>query len=235
MSGHSKWSQIKHKKAATDAKRGVLFGKLARAITIAARGNPDPETNNRLHDEIGRARAANMPNESIARAIKRVTDKDAAALEDLQLEFIGPGNTALLVTAITDNGNRTIGELRALAAPLGGSPASPGAVTWMFTRTGVITVTVPPARSDEAQLAAIDAGASEVNYADGELTVLASPSVLSDVLASLPFPDATSRVSFVPTTLNPLTDSGDQQRLEGLIQALEDHEDTQNVVSNADY
>ena len=235
MSGHSKWSTIKHKKAATDAKRGVLFGKIARAITVAARDNPDPETNSRLKDEIARARAANMPNDNIERAIKRTTDKDAAALVDVQLELIGPGNTALLVSAITDNSNRTISELKKLAERLGGHMASPGAVSWMFARTGILSAPVPEDQSEDAQLTAIDAGADEVRYEDGELTVLASPERLRQVADALALPGAETSVSLVPTTVAPLTDTSDQQALERLVQGLDDHGDTQRVISNADY
>jgi len=235
MSGHSKWSQIKHKKAATDAKRGVLFGKFAQAITLAARENPDPEQNSRLKDEIARARAANMPNDSIERAIKRVAEKGASALTEIQLELLGPSGTAILVSAITDNSNRTINELRKVAEQLGGTMASPGAVSWMFERTGVLTGSVSAEDNEVVQLAAIDAGADEVRYEDGVLTVLAKPEYLTAVTDALALEDAESTVTLVPQTMHPLPETDNQQALERLVRALDDHDDTQRIVTNADY
>ena len=132
MSGHNRWSQIKHKKGTSDAKKGVVFGKLAKAISIAARDNPDPGTNLRLKGEIDRARAVNMPNENIDRAVERFADKSAAALIEVQLECIGPGGVAIVVSAITDNSNRTISELKQLIAQRGGKTVPPGSVMWMM-------------------------------------------------------------------------------------------------------
>jgi len=136
MSGHSKWSQIKHKKAIVDAKKGVVFGKLAKAISIAARGNPDPSTNLRLKGEIERARAANMPSDNIERAIRRVADKNASELSEVEVHLIGPGGVGIIVEAVTDNSNRTIMELKTLAAELGGRMAGQGTLSWMFRREG---------------------------------------------------------------------------------------------------
>lgn len=140
MSGHNKWAQIKHKKAITDAKKGVAFGKLARAITVAARGNPDPATNVRLKAEVDRARAANMPIDNIERAIRRISDKDSNTLSDLQLELIGPGSIAIIAKAITDSSNRTINEIKQLCSRMGARLVNPGSVSWMFTiSNGVYT------------------------------------------------------------------------------------------------
>lgn len=136
MSGHSKWSQIKHKKGAADAKKGIVFGKLARAITIAARGNPDPLQNLRLKAEIERARAANMPSDSIERAIRRVSEKESSSLEEILLQCIGPGGAAILIEAVTDNANRTILELKTLTTRLGGRMVGQGTLSWMFRRQG---------------------------------------------------------------------------------------------------
>lgn len=235
MSGHSKWSQIKHKKAVTDAKRGALFGKLARAITVAAKDNPDPETNNRLKDEITHARAANMPSDNIERALKRVSEKDAVALTELQMEFLGPGNVALIVTAITDSRNRTIGELKTIAARHGGSLAAPGSISWMFSRTGIITASLAEDLSDELQLRAIDAGATEVQYEQGALTILTAPEALSSVAQALSLPDAHLSVTLLPITPHPLPDLSDQRALEKLIDHLDEHEDTQTIITNAEY
>jgi len=136
MSGHNKWAQIKHKKALTDKKRSAEFGKLAQAITIAARDNPDPKTNLRLKGIIDKARSLNMPNENVERAIRRVSDRSAAALEEIIFEIIVPNNIACIVTAITDNRNRTLNELRTLAAGLNARVAESGSLLWMFKRTG---------------------------------------------------------------------------------------------------
>lgn len=177
MSGHSKWSQIKHKKGIADAKKGVAFGKIARAISIAARDNPDPASNLRLKAEIERARAVNMPSESIERAIKRVADKSASALVEVQLELIGPGGAAIVVNAITDNSNRTINELKQIATKLGGRMVDRGSVLWMFSR---------------------------------------SPRAL------------------IPTTIIPVTDLNERSRLDMLIETLDEHDDVQDVFTNAD-
>lgn len=152
MSGHNKWAQIKHKKAITDAKKGAAFSKLVRAITLAARGNPDPATNIRLRGEVERARAVNMPNENIERAIKKVADKDSAALAELQVELIGPGGVAIIVHAITDSSNRTINELKQLVSKAGGRMVPPGSLQWMFQKTehGLVPTAPVPVSDPDA-------------------------------------------------------------------------------------
>ena len=233
MSGHSKWSQIKHKKAAADAKKSAVFGKLARAISVAARENPDPGTNLRLQAEIQRARAVNMPTDSIERAIKRVTDKDAAALHEIQLEFIGPGNAAVVVHAITDNSNRTISELRLIAANQGGRIADPGSVLWMFRKVGMVQATIDPASADALQLATIDAGADDVDITDGTLTAICPPEQLDRVRTAL----GSAVVSSEMTTIapNPVTipDEAIRGQLESFIEALDGQDDVQDVFTNA--
>jgi YebC/PmpR family DNA-binding regulatory protein len=135
MSGHNKWSQIKHKKGATDAKKGKIFGKLARLISIAARTSPDPKSNPQLKTAIDKAREVNMPNENIERAIKKVSEKDSAQLQELQLEILGPAQSAFIVTAITDNKNRTIGEIKKILLEKNGQMADAGSLGWMFKKT----------------------------------------------------------------------------------------------------
>jgi YebC/PmpR family DNA-binding regulatory protein len=132
MSGHNKWAQIKHKKAITDAKKGQIFGKVARELTLAARGNPDPTTNYKLKAIIDKARSVNMPQDNIERAIKRVTDRTQAALEELTFEAIGPGGAAVIISAITDSRNRTLNELKILMGSLGLKPVPPGSLQWMM-------------------------------------------------------------------------------------------------------
>lgn len=149
MSGHSKWSQIKHKKAISDARKSAVFGKLSRAISIAARDNPDPATNVRLKGEIDRARAANMPVDGIDRAIRKVADKQSAALAEVQLEFIGPAGVAIVARGITDNTNRTINEVRQIAAHAETRMVERGGAAWAFKRVQdglepVTTITLTP-------------------------------------------------------------------------------------------
>lgn len=132
MSGHSKWSQIKHKKAISDQKRSAAFGKLARLITIAARGNPDSKTNMRLKAAVDQARAANMPLDNIERAIQRTADKSQTALDEIRIEALGPGGAAIMISAITDNRNRTIAELRTLLANHGAKVVAEGSLVWML-------------------------------------------------------------------------------------------------------
>ncbi|MBX4211695.1 MAG: YebC/PmpR family DNA-binding transcriptional regulator [Candidatus Yanofskybacteria bacterium] len=136
MSGHNKWAQIKHKKALTDKKRSAEFGKLAQAIAVAARDNSDPKTNMKLKAIVEKARSMNMPNENIERAIKRVSDRSANALEELVIEIITPFNIACIATAITDNRNRTLNELRTLVASFNARMAESGSLMWMFKRNG---------------------------------------------------------------------------------------------------
>lgn len=233
MSGHSKWSQIKHKKGIADAKKGATFGKISRAISIAARDNPDPSSNLRLKAEIERARAVNMPNDNIERAIRRVADKSAAALTEVQLELIGPGSAAVVVTAITDNSNRTINELKQIASRAGAHLAGQGAVSWMFKKTGVIRLRDD---ADESlQLAAIDAGADDVQAEDGSVLVFTSPEKLQAVRSALGDAVASSAVELYPTTLAPVRDRQQQGQLEALLEALDEHDDVQEVFTNADY
>lgn len=132
MSGHSKWSQIKHKKAISDQKRSAAFSKLARLVTIAARGNPDPKTNMRLKAAVDQARSANMPMENIERAIQRTADKNEATLDEIRIEALGPGGAAIVISAITDNRNRTIAELRALLSNHGTRVVAEGSLNWML-------------------------------------------------------------------------------------------------------
>lgn len=233
MSGHSKWSTIKRKKASIDAKRGDLFGKLARAIAIAARDNPDPNSNTRLRDVMVRARAANMPNEKIERAIKKVTEKDSAALSELLLEFIGPGDSALIVSGITDNTNRTISELRKLAADHGGRMVQQGSVSWMFKKSSIIRARIGN-DVDGQQLGAIDAGADDVSVQDDELFVIAPVERAEAVNTFLGEKVVESSLSFVATSPLTLQEESDVQKLQKLIGVLEEHDDVQDVATNAE-
>lgn len=236
MSGHNKWAQIKHKKAITDAKRGKMFGKMGRAISIAARENPDPSTNLRLKGEIDRARAQNMPNDNIERAIRRVNDKDSAALTEILLELIGPGNAGIIVTAITDNSNRTISEIRQLATRLGGRMAGQGSVVWMFAKTGIIRI-ISPNDPENIQLSAIENGADDVRVEDGNIIITTRPEMFEKIkraLLSLA-PNLEGIIEFAPNTLIPITESSQQKKLEELLDALDEQDDVQDIFTNAEY
>jgi YebC/PmpR family DNA-binding regulatory protein len=235
MAGHSKWAQIKRKKAVADAKRGALFGKLARAISVAARGNPDPATNLRLKGEVERARAVNMPADSIDRAIRRVTEKESATLEEVTIEIVGPAGSAIIAQGITDNTNRTVHEVKQLATKHGARMAGEGSLLWMFRVTGIIRI--PIAGQDEAalQLAAIDAGATDVSLIDGFLVVACEPADFERVRGALPAPASEATLELIPTTTTPLPSPADQEKLGALMDALDDLEDIQHVFTNADY
>ena len=238
MSGHSKWSSIKHKKGAADAKRGKLFTKLARAIAVAARdGGGDPDGNPALATAVQKAREASMPKDNIQRAIDRGTGAggDAAAIETVLFEGYGPGGAAILIEALTDNRNRTSAEVRHAFTKHNGSLGEPGSVAWIFEKRGVITV--DGQRYDEdALIVAIDAGAEDVQ-AEGEvLRVLCQPTDLSAVREALE--GAGIEVGSADITMEPKSTvevkGNDAKSLLALIEALEDDDDVNEVHANFD-
>ena len=173
MSGHSKWSTIKHKKAATDARRGQLFTKIAREIIVAARGGADPETNFRLRLAIQTGKDANMPNDNIDRAIAKGsgTGADGVELEEITYEGYGPGGTAIMVQTLTDNKNRTVSDVRQMFSRAGGNLAAAGAVAWGFSNSGVINVEASSVDPEEIALEAVDAGAAVPHVEHGAALV----------------------------------------------------------------
>src|SRR5918992_2935302 len=183
MSGHSKWSTIKRQKGATDAKRGQLFTKLAREITIAARqGLPDPDSNTRLRLAVDRAKAANMPKDNIERAIHRAAGSGSGdQYEEVFYEGYGPGGGALMIQVQTDNRNRTVGEVRAVLTRAGGTLGENGSVGWMFDQMGLIEIPVGSDDPDELSLLAIDAGASDVDVEEGTVAIYTEPADLHRV------------------------------------------------------
>ncbi len=236
MSGHSKWAQIKHKKAIADAKRGQVFGKLAKAISVAARGNPDPATNAQLRTVIEKARAVNMPNDNIQRAVSRAGAAEAH-LQELLVEIMAPGNVAVLVTALTDNKNRTLTELRTLAGRYGAHVVQEGSLSWMFTRAGVVTVpasSLDTAAREAIELAAIEAGADDTEEGDDDVRILTPADRLAAVAAAVGAlaPGTTSELAYVPSS-TVTQDPQDAEKLVGLLDALDDHDDVQDVATNA--
>jgi YebC/PmpR family DNA-binding regulatory protein len=238
MSGHSKWSSIKHKKGAADAKRGKLFTKLARAIAVAARdGGGDPDGNPTLATAIQKARDASMPKDNIQRAIDRGTGAggDAAAIEKVVFEGYGPGGAAVLVEALTDNRNRTSAEVRHAFSKHNGSLGEPGSVAWIFEKRGVVTVDAE--RYDEDDLiVAIDAGAEDVRDEGDTLRVLSQPADLSAVREALE--GAGIEVGSAELAMEPKSTvevkGNDARSLLGLIEALEEDDDVNEVHANFD-
>ncbi len=238
MAGHSKWAGIKHKKAIVDARRGKLFTKLARTITVAAKeGGGDPEGNPALALAVQKARDASMPKDNIERAIAKGTGEgaDAEALEAVTYEGYGPGGVAILVEALTDNRNRTGSEIRHVFSKHGGSLGEPGSVAYLFDKTGVIVV--DGERYDEDDLmVAIDAGAQDIATDDDVFEVLTDPGDLAAVRAALDEAGveiSSAEVSQRPKTLVPLEEDTAGKLLR-LIEAIEDQDDVDAVHANFD-
>ena len=238
MSGHSKWSSIKHKKGAADAKRGKLFSKLARAIIVAARdGGGDIEGNPTLATAVQKAKDASMPKENIQRAIDRGTgaSADAAAIEEVSFEGYGPGGAAILVSALTDNRNRTTAEVRLAFTKHNGNLGEPGSVAWIFEKRGVITVDGSRYGEDDV-IAAIDAGAEDVVEDGEDLRILCQAGDLAAVREALEA--AGVEIGSAEATMEPKSTvevgKGDARALLGLLDALEDHDDVNEVHANFD-
>jgi YebC/PmpR family DNA-binding regulatory protein len=238
MSGHSKWSSIKHKKAATDAKRGKVFTKLARAITVAARdGGGDPDGNPTLATAIQKARDASMPKDNIQRAIDRGTGAgaDATAIEQVVFEGYGPGGAAILVDALTDNRNRTSADVRFAFNKHNGSLGEPGSVAWIFEKRGVIAVDGGRYSEDDL-MPAIDAGAEDVRVEGDLLRVLCEPGDLAAVRRALE--SAGVEVDSADVAMEPKSTvevkGNDAKSLLALIEALEEHDDVDSVNANFD-
>jgi len=238
MSGHSKWSTIKRKKTAEDAKRGKIFTRIAREITIAAReGGGDPGTNPSLRLAVDKARAANMPKDNIERAIKRGTGElEGGQLEEVCYEGYAPHGVALLVKCLTDNRNRTLSEVRRVFNRSGGSLAEAGAVAWMFDTKGYIAVARDDMDPDEIFLLAVDAGADDVEISEDFVEIYTEPGELHWVRESLAGRGLTvedAELSQVPKTLMTL---GEKETLQlmNMIEALEELDDVQQVYSNLD-
>ncbi len=238
MSGHSKWSSIKHKKAVVDARRGQQFTKLARAITVAAReGGGDPDANATLANAIQKAREASMPKDNIERAIAKGTGAgaDADALETVLYEGYGPGGVALLVEAVTDNRNRTGAEMRHLFSKNGGNLGEPGSVAYLFDKAGVIVVDAGR-YSEEDLLPAIEAGAQDIGVDEDVFEVITEPAGLATVRVALE--DAGIQMESAELTQRPKSsvpvDADTASRLFRLIELLEDNDDVGAVHANFD-
>jgi YebC/PmpR family DNA-binding regulatory protein len=238
MSGHSKWHTIKHKKGAADAKRGKIFTKIIKEITVAARmGGGDEEANPRLRTVVLKAKAANMPKDNIERAIKKGTgDLEGVEYVELNYEAYAPGGVGLLIEALTDNKNRTAADVRTILSKSGGSLAASGAVSYMFNRKGIIAFEAENIDFDALFEAALEAGAEDVTEEGSLIEVITEPGDFADVLEALQsagFEQVSAEVSMIPENTVALDDEKTAKVLR-LIDRLEDNDDVQSVASNLD-
>ncbi len=237
MSGHSKWATIKHKKAATDAKRGNLFTRLIKEITIAARAGGDADTNPRLRTAVTAAKAASMPADNIKRAILRGTGQlPGVTYDEVTFEGYGPGGVAVMVDVATDNRNRTVSEIRHVFGKHGGNLGENGCVAWIFSKRSLIVVPKGKASEDQLMELALAAGAEDLRDEGDNWSILSAPDAHEAVLAALKqkgIEPAVSEVTMIPQTQVKLVGKMAQAMLR-MSEALEEHEDVQNVYANFD-
>jgi YebC/PmpR family DNA-binding regulatory protein len=240
VSGHSKWSTIKHKKGAADAKRGKLFTKLSKAIIVAAKeGGPDPAANLSLQNAVEKAKSYSMPKDTIERAIARGagTDADAAAYETIVYEGYGPDGVAVLVEALTDNRNRTASDVRHTFAKHGGNLGTTGAVAWLFERRGVVLVDAEAVDEDELTLAAADGGADDIERDGSVFQVSSAPESLPavrDAIEAAGIEVQSAELTMIPKTTVEVAEEAAAKKLIRLIEELEDNDDVQDVSANFD-
>ena len=238
MSGHSKWHTIKNKKGATDAKRGKVFTRIIKELTVAARnGGGDPEMNPRLRTVVADAKANNMPRENIDRAIRRGTGEEpGVSYDEITYEGYGPGGVALMIETLTDNKNRTVGEIRHVLGKHAGNLAAENSVAWMFSRKGQILVEKGPIDEDRLLSAALDAGADDMNDDEGGWEVVCAPEAFEsvrDAVKALGIEPAGAAIVMIPQNLIKLVGREAQQMLK-LMEAIEDQDDVQHVWANFD-
>ncbi len=240
MSGHSKWSSIKHKKGAADAKRGKLFSKLTRAIIVAAKeGGPDPAGNLALQNAIEKARANSMPKDNIDRAIAKGsgTDSDSDAYETVVYEGYGPAGVAVIVETLTDNRNRTAGDVRHIFAKNDGNLGTSGAVAWLFERRGLVLVPADDVDEDELTLAAAEGGADDVSLDGSSYQVFSAAEELATVreaVAAAGFEIESAELTMLPKTTVAVEDENEAKKILRLIDQLEESDDVQEVYANFD-
>ena len=239
MSGHSKWHTIKHKKGAADAKRGKAFTRIIKELTVAARnGGGDPGTNPRLRTIIADAKSNNMPRENIERAIRRGTGEEpGVSYDEITYEGYGPGGVALLIQSLTDNKNRTVGEIRHLLSKYNGNLAAENSVAWMFHRKGQVIIEKKPNADEEKLLnAALEAGADDMNDDGGAWEIVCAPESFEgvrDAVKALGLEPASAEVAMIPQNYVKLTGKDASVMLK-LMEALDDHDDVQHVWANFD-
>ena len=239
MAGHSKWAGIKHKKAVVDAQRGKLFSKIIRELTAAARlGGGQVEANPRLRLAVQKAKEANLPKDSMEKAIKRGTGElEGVAYEEMVVEGYGPGGVAILVDALSDNKNRTSAELRSIFTKLGGNLAGAGSVSWLFQKKGVITLPAGKVDEDRVMEIVLEAGAEDLKTEVDQVTVTVEPAQFEAVKAALQAAGVvweSADVTMLPTTSARVGDPAQAKALLALLDALEAQDDTQHVYANFD-
>lgn len=238
MSRHSKWAKIKHEKGASDVKRGQLFTKLGRAISVAAKHGADPATNFRLRIAIDTARAGSMPKDTIERAIVRGAGTSGeAAIEEVLYEGFGPGGAAVVVEGTSDNKNRTTANIRHIFSKHGGTMGASGSVLWMFLRRGAIRIPKPNTGTDDFVLSLIDLGADDVKDEDDGLSVLVAPERLEDVKRAIEQKGVKTEyaeVEYVSKDRLEITDADVRSKLVALVDVLDEDDDVQNVFTNTD-
>lgn len=237
MSGHSKWATIKHKKAKTDAARGKVFTKIIKEMTTAAKiGGGDPTGNPRLRLAIDKAKEANMPNDNIKRAIEKGVGGGGAAMEELMYEGYGPGGFAIMIEVMTDNRNRTAGEVRSIFEKGGGNMGATGCVSYLFKKQGSLVFEKGKIDEESLTMTAIDAGAEDILSEENTVEVVTTPENFErvrDALKNKNFIPASAEVTMTPSTTVKLTGEAAQKAVK-LFQVLEDHDDVQNVYANFD-
>ncbi len=238
MSGHSKWHTIKHKKGAADAKRGKIFTRIIKELTVAARsGGGDPDANPRLRTIVAEAKSVNMPADNIKRAIQRGTGElPGVTYEEVTYEGYGPGGAALIIEALTDNKNRTVGEIRHLLSKHGGNLGESNSVAWMFEKKGYVVVEKSKAREETLIDAALDAGADDMRDDGDNWEIVSAPDAFQqvvDAVKKLGIEPAAAEVAMLPQNYIKLEGKTAQQMIK-LMEVLEEHEDTKKVWSNAD-
>jgi len=241
MAGHSKWANRKHRKFRADAQKGKIFTKMAREISVAAReGGADPDANVRLRLAIQKAKEANMPNQNIDRAIQKGAGaQEGSSYQSATLEGYGPGGVALLLEALTDNRNRTVAEVRNTFSKYGGNLGEAGCVSWIFDRKGHLQVPADLLSMDEEELMnqAIEAGAEDLKEEDDHYQIIAAPGDFEEVRVNLDrrgIPVSRAELTMIPQTTVPVSDSEEASGIIHLMEALEDHDDVQNVYGNFD-
>jgi YebC/PmpR family DNA-binding regulatory protein len=239
MSGHSHWATIKHKKGALDAKRGKLWSKLARQIIVAAKsGGGDPEMNLTLRYAIDKAKEANMPKDTIEKAIKRGTgESEGITFESIQYEGYGPSGVAIVVEVLTDNRNRTGPEIKRIFEKHGGSLGTPGCVSWSFKQKGMITVATDKVNEDDLMELALSAGAEDMQNTGKLYEITSEPADyegLKKALQEKGIPIETAEVAKVPQTTVSIADENTARKVVSLMEAFDDHDDVQNAYANFD-
>jgi YebC/PmpR family DNA-binding regulatory protein len=237
MSGHSKWATIKHKKAALDAKRGKVFTRIIKEIMIAARSGGDPDANPRLRTAVLAAKGVSMPADNIKRAIMRGSGElEGGQIDELTYEGYGPGGAAIVVEVATDNKNRTVSEIRHIFSKYGGNMGDPGSVAWMFERKGQILIERDKSNEDDLMNLMLEAGAEDLRSDDENWEVVTAPEnlhIVQEAITKAGLPTVSATLAMLPKNTVPI-EGANVGKLMKLTDALEDHDDVQNVFSNFD-